>query len=385
MCPLPFMSFYGTANGSVVACCESQETPLAEPGTGADFFNNTAYRNLRQELVAGKKPALCEKCWKNESAGLKSNRIQAWEDVEKDIFGARPIEATTDGTVEPFPSFLELKCSNICNLKCRMCHPESSHRIMEDREIIDRYRDLRPWIDSPLRPTHLFDQIKNLPVHKASAIRVLQYSGGEPLMSREQFELTSRFADQYGHQIHLRYSTNLNNLNFEKYDVISLWKKFKHVHVKVSADGIEDVYDYIRVGGKFTVLVENIQRLQEAQIPQLQLAVGFTTQAYNVFQLPETVDFYSRLIGEGKITSYLLYFPTFMCIANMPDLLKEKVIKKLQKSKWDFSDKISYLENSPETDGTRDRWNLLLHYTADMERKYGITNGYAHLLEKYLS
>lgn len=378
------MSFYGTANGSIVACCESQETTLAEPGADSRFFNNLAYKTLRKDLIAGRKPSLCEKCWKNEKSGLKSNRIQAWEDVEKDIFGMRKLESDTDGTVEQFPSFLELKCSNVCNLKCRMCHPESSHRIIEDREIIDRYRDVRPWSETPLRPTHLFEDLKNLSPQQASGIRVLQYSGGEPLMSREQFELTSRFADLYGHQIHLRYSTNLNNLNFEKYDVIAIWRKFKHVHVKVSADGIDDVYNYIRVGGSFTTLVENIQRLKEAKIPQLQLAVGFTTQSYNVFQLPETVDFYSDLIGEGKITSYLLYFPTFMCISNMPDHLKEKVISKLQKSKWDFSDKISFLKNSPETEGTLDRWKVLMRYTEDMERKYNITEGYAHLLQKYL-
>jgi MoaA/NifB/PqqE/SkfB family radical SAM enzyme len=384
ICPLPFMSFYGTAKGTVVSCCEAQETQMSDVPTSMNFFNNEHYERLRRELLAGEKPALCKKCWKNEDVGLKSNRIQAWEDVERGIFGTRALQTSPSGEVEDFPSFLELKCSNVCNLKCRMCHPESSHRVIEDRDIIDHYRKGLPWSEKPLRPVQLFDQLKSLTDKQASAVRVLQYSGGEPLISREQFELTSRFADKYGHQIQLRYSTNLNNLTFEKYDVLTLWKKFKQVHVKVSADGIGDTYNYVRVGGNFDLLVENLHRLIDAQIPGLELAVGFTTQSYNVFQLPETVDFFSKIVGKDHITSYLLYTPSIMCIENMPDLIKKRVIQKLKNSSYDFSDKISFLENSQDTEVTRQRWGQFLKYTDEMERKYNITQGYQFLLEKYL-
>ncbi len=378
------MSIYGTARGTVVACCESQEAQMTDAPSSSNFFNSANYKTLRRELMSGHKPEMCLKCWKNEDANLKSNRIQAWEDFESGVFGHRSLKTSSEGVVEDFPSFLELKCSNLCNLKCRMCHPESSHRIIEDREIIDRYRNGQPWNETPLRPTVLFDQLKNLTYEQASSVRVLQYSGGEPLISREQFELTSKFADQFGHQIHLRYSTNLNNLNFEKYDVLSLWRKFKNVHVKVSADGIDDVYEYIRVGGSFTTLVENLNRLKEAQIPGLNMAVGFTTQSYNIFQLPETVDFYSSLIGKNHITTFLLYEPAFMCVDNMPDKIKVKVIDKLKKSSWDFSDKISFLENSPQTELSLKRWDQFLNYTDEMERKYNITRGFNFLLDKYL-
>jgi sulfatase maturation enzyme AslB (radical SAM superfamily) len=384
ICPLPFMSFYGTASGALVACCESQETVLAAAGENLiDSWKNKNYAQLRKDLISGKKPDLCKKCWKNEASGLKSNRQQALEDYEALLLNSQEARCTEDGLDAPFPSFIELKCSNVCNLKCRMCHPESSHRIAEDREIIDLYRKGLPWHTAPLRPTRLFEQLKSLPHQKLEKIRVLQFSGGEPLISSEQFELTSFLAKKYGHNIQLRYSTNLNNLTFEKYNVLDLWKSFRHVHVKISADGIDDVYNYIRVGGSFEILKKNMDKLLSAGLPKLDLAIGFTTQLYNIFQLPEFYDFFSQYLTPDRITSHMLYTPTLLCVENMPSELKLKVIEKLKRSRWDFSDKIKFLQES-EKNNSGKHWQNFVAYTAAFEKKYETQQGYDFLLEKYL-
>lgn len=385
ICPLPFISTYGTASGALVACCEAQETVLAPANANiADAWNSSAYVKLRQSLLSGEQPELCKKCWKNEAVGLKSNREQAFEDYEMSLLSSEIATCNTNGHMDTLPSFLELKCSNICNLKCRMCHPESSHRIMEDREIIDKYRKGLPWNTSPLKPTLLFDQLKNLNHNQLKDIRVLQFSGGEPLISREQFELTSYIADKYGDNIQLRYSSNLNNLIFEKYNVLDLWKKFRHIHLKISADGIGDVYDYIRVGGSFDLLKSNIEKILNENLVNLDIAIGFTTQSYNIFQLPEFLDFFGQFLHRDRITTHMLYTPTIMCIENTPDDLKNRIIKKLRSSRWNFSDKIQYLENSKTSETTERRWSDFLTYTQEMENKYNIKNGYLQLRDKYL-
>ena len=213
-------------------------------------------------------------------------------------------------------------------------------------------------------------------------LRVLQYSGGEPLISREQFEFTNHIADEFGENIHLRYSTNLNNLKFEQYDVINLWKKFNKVHVKVSVDGIHDVYDYIRVGGSFDTLVKNIDILQSAKLDNVDLAFGFTTQIYNMFQLPEFLDFFTQYIDIRRITTYLLYAPNFMCVENYPADIKEKIILKLESSKWDFKDKILFLKNSHNNNSIK--WESLLRYTKLLEEKNSPKYRFTDLIQKYL-
>jgi sulfatase maturation enzyme AslB (radical SAM superfamily) len=387
ICPLPFMSFYGTASGAVVACCESQETKMgAADSPLLSTWNNNAYKQLRKDLLKGKKPELCKKCWRNEASGLKSNRQQALEDYEAKLLNEESVLASLDGTCSSFPSFIELKCSNVCNLKCRMCHPESSHRILEDREIIDLYRKGLPWSPTPLRPTFLFEQIKNLKQHQLKKIRVLQYSGGEPLISREQFELTAFLAEKYGENIQLRYSTNLNTLTFEKFNAIELWKKFRHVHVKISADGIDDVYNYIRAGGSFEILKKNLDSLLSADLKHLDIAIGFTTQIYNIFQLPEFLDFFSNYVSADRITTHLLYTPTLFCIDNMPHELTNKIMLKLRSSRWNFSDKINFLEKNKKNSENTKNWQDFLSYTEAFEKKYNqVGSGYSYLLNKYLS
>lgn len=386
ICPLPFMSFYGTAGGQIVACCESQEIILSNEGESfKEAWNNQKYKKLRKELIEGKKPDLCKKCWKNEEEGLKSNRQQALEDIESGYYDNTDIITNQEGELKSYPSFIELKSSNICNLKCLMCHPESSHRIIEDKEIIEKYRKDLPWNTEPLRSERLVSHLINDDSEILDSIKILQYSGGEPLISAEQFELTNILSNKNAENIQLRYSTNLNNLTFEKYDALELWSKFKNVNLKISADGIYDVYNYIRRYGEFQTVVENLEFLKKRNLPNMTLGLGFTTQIYNIFQLPETIDFFSKYLDLPSISTHLLYTPSLLCIEIMPPKLCERIIKKLSSSKWDFSDKIHFLERVIENDNfSEKRWNRFLSYTKEIEGKNNIFNGYNYLSNKYL-
>lgn len=386
ICPLPFMSFYGTASGDIVACCESQDAVLSLQNEDlSGVWNNEVYKELRRALIDGERPEVCQKCWKNEDEGLKSNRMQALDDLNEGLYGYNVIPGChNDGSVNRLPTFVELKASNVCNLKCRMCHADSSHRVLEDIEIIRKYRYGFPERKSPLKADALIEQLKDNINELSATLKIIQYSGGEPLISREQFELTTLIGEKFGEKVQLRYSTNLNNLIFEKYDVIELWKKFKHVHVKISIDGIFDVYDYVRVGGKFDTLVRNLERLKKVNLPNIDIAIGFTTQAYNVYQLPEFLDFFTAYIDRPRISTHLLYTPQFMCVDSMPQDLRHKIAQKLRLSPWGLEPIANYLERVEETEKTKKMWNRLLNYTNDMEAKYGIKDGYQSLLQKYL-
>lgn len=384
-CPLPFLGFYGSAKGEIVPCCEAQETVMSNFGESfLETWNNSHYKKLRKAFLNGERPASCWKCWENEDNGQYSNRERARDDLDANFFGHSEFWTSDDGEVTDAPAFLELKPSNICNLKCRMCGPESSFRIGEDQEIIDEFRPGWVWPERPSRASELFNQIMSGGDDVASRIRVLQYSGGEPLVSEEQYRLTHHLAEKYGHQIELRYATNLTQLKFEKYQALEIWRKFKFVNVKISADGVGDVYDYIRVGASFDRLRENIEAVQELNLPNIRLMIGFTTQAYNAFQLPETYDVFHKLISDLSISSHLLFTPNIMSLDVYPPKLRERVIRKLQSSNWDFQSKIHYLKENEYSPLLEDRWNRLLSFTDAMEKKYGITNGFHYLLEKYL-
>lgn len=382
LCPLPFIHTYVTANGSLVACCESQETLMAESQESLQqMWNSQSYRQLRQELLSGKKPQLCQKCWSNEEMGVLSNREEMWRDFEAGLFGSQELNVNDDGVVDDFPRALEIKTNNLCNLKCRMCHPESSHRIGEDQEIIVKYRKNLPWSKKVLSSQNTVKALLGAGDRFLKNLSVVQYSGGEPLISDEQLELTQTLLKKNPEEIHLRYATNLTHLSYKQVEYPQIWKHFKKVHIKVSIDGIEDVYNYIRVGSSFQKVIENLHCLLDQRSSNVHVSIGFTTQAYNVFQLPEFLNYFEKIVPRSAITTHLLHSPKMMMVDVFPEKYKEKLIKKLKERK-DTQPIIGVLENSlfKEKD-----WQSLQDYTEEMEKKYNIRFGFNYLMEKYLS
>lgn len=380
ICPLPFMHSYITANGRSVACCEAQETKLNHSKeTFFDGWNNSNYRELRKQLIQGERPEVCKKCWKNEDLNIPSNRMDSWKHFENNRWGNQLLESTPEGEVTTPPVFLELKTTNLCNLKCRMCHPTSSSRIAEDREIISEFRSIS-WPDKILSSQKTIeDLLGSEPL--LSNLKVLQFSGGEPLISNEQVDLVEKLLDHSPEGIQLRYSTNLTQLSYKNIDYPSLWENFQHVNIKISADGIFDVYDYIRVGGRFEKLVENMERLAELNLSNLTINLGFTTQAYNVFQLPEFLKFFENHMPLQAISYPLLHTPEIMSLRALAPEFREKVLLKLKACSYDTDAAEKALERE-DFDPTL--WNQLLQYTKKMESKYGVEKGFEILMNKYL-
>lgn len=380
-CPLPFMHSYITANGSLVGCCESQETVLSNRGENfRQAWANANYQSLREALLKGEKPQACWKCWKNEDVGLRSNREEALADWHSGRWG-EPNQILKESLTPPQPVFVEMKCNNICNLKCQMCYPDSSHRLMEDRDILDKYRGRHAWSEKPLSSQMRIDELLHAESEDLKKIRVLQFSGGEPLLSREQYSVVKRLLTLNPEEISLRYATNLTHLRFEDFDYPNIWRQFRQVNVKVSMDGLNDVYDYIRVGAKFERILTNFKRLLDLQLPNLSLAIGFTTQVYNVFQVAEFVDYFAALIPRGAISTHILHKPDFFKIDAYPLELREKIVRKIRARRSDLESICTVLENAP---AQPEKWEKLQNYTREMEAKYANPNGFAKLLQRHL-
>ncbi len=346
------------------------------------MWNSQNYKNLRQALLRGEKPELCRKCWSNEEIGMPSNREDMWRDLETGLFGDPNLAVHEDFLVSETPAAIEIKTNNLCNLKCRMCHPESSHRVGEDKEIIVKYRKNLPWSQTVLSSGQTVGALFSEGDAFFKKLSVVQYSGGEPLISDEQLELTQKLMQFEPGKIHLRYSTNLTHLSYKKTSYPDIWRNFKKVHVKVSIDGVNDVYDYIRVGGHFEKVVENIKRLQDFQLPNLQLSIGFTTQAYNVFQLPEFLEYFEKIVPRNSITTHLLHSPKMMMVDVFPPAIRERLIHKLQSRRTDINNVIAVLQKSTSE---ASYWTALCNYTQELETKYSISFGFRSLLDKYLA
>lgn len=365
-CMLPFMHIYGSAGGDMVPCCEAQEIPLNNPGeTALESWNNENYKELRRALAKDERPERCNVCWHNEDSGIVSNR-QQWEDDNWEEF-SDIIEVNDDYSVNNSPRWIELKVSNFCNLKCIMCSTHSSYKRVNDLDIIKKYQT-DGHETRLLRPTTLFNSLNEWP-ELWDTVHTLQFTGGEPIINKEHYDLLESIPQHLKSKIKLRYASNLSYIKFKKYDLIKIWNEFKSVNIKISMDGVGDVYNFIRRDGDWDNVYSNMLALNS--YPTIDVAAGITVQAHNVFHMPEFYDFWKTSEVDLKfITANVLQTPRYLTPSVWPAEYREAIISKLK----DALDRhpemqrfINYIEsNQPNI---RD-YAKMRKYNRDIEERY---------------
>jgi len=365
-CMLPFMHIYGTAGGNIVPCCEAQEIPMNKPGeTALESWNNENYKELRRALAEDKRPERCEVCWHNEDSGIVSNR-QQWEKDNWNTF-SNIISVNDDYSVNNKPMWVELKVSNFCNLKCIMCSTHSSYKRVKDLDIIKKYTK-DGYETRLLRPTDLFASLNEWP-DLWDNVHTLQFTGGEPIINQEHYDLLEGIPTKVKSKIRLRYATNISHIKFKKYDLVEIWRQFKHVNIKVSMDGVEEVYNYIRQDGDWDTVYNNMLVLNAE--PSIDLAVGITVQSHNIYHMPEFYQFWKESPIDLKfITANILQTPKYLRPNLWPQPYRTKIIDRLREAyEWypEMERFITYMENNSPDELN---YTKMRKYTRDLENRY---------------
>ena len=265
-CPLPWIHLATHPHGSVTLCCESDMTNRASEAqnlprefltlhnTDYDFekmMNSDLFKNVRLEMLAGKMPAPCMRCYKTEQSGNESKRTRIGPDYYIDLENAKSI-TNTDGSLKELNfEFVELRLGNICNLACRSCNPQSSSKWISDWEKLNNRKFDMPQstFNWPLDEKFW----NNLSKH-CNNLKEVYINGGEPLLVDKHMNfLEFLVSNKLSQNIKLVYSTNSTIIN-DKY--IDLWKEFKQVEFMVSIDCLEDRNTYMRHPAKWDKTIE---------------------------------------------------------------------------------------------------------------------------------
>jgi sulfatase maturation enzyme AslB (radical SAM superfamily) len=132
----------------------------------------------------------------------------------------------------------------------------------------------------------------------------------------------------YGHQIEIKYATNLTTLGISTGRTVhDYWPYFRSVAVNVSLDGIGDVYNYIRGNSDWNQVVTNIKEIQK--IPNISRIVGaVTVQVSNILVLDQMIDY---LLNDLKIIfhTHRVEYPNVLSVQVLPEQLKQIAIGRL--------------------------------------------------------
>ena len=377
-CVLPWVSLETSPIGTVRPCCLAENELRDNAG---DKFNlataefatiqrSQDMQNLRQQFLAGEQPETCRKCWREERSGRTSKRMHTLDRLKHML----PDQAwTTDA--KPL-MFLDLKLGNICNLKCRICGSWSSSTFAteelanlapdQDKKSSFHYTMLRQgaW---PRENPVFWSELAGI----ADQIRYLEFTGGEPFMIAEHFDLLrSLVAAGLAPDIEIHYNTN--GTQWPR-DAASIWKYFKLVEIAFSIDDVGARFEYQRTNAQWSEVNENITRFRELRnhLPNIQLQVCSTINVFNVSYLEEL----SHWI-ESQQFDYvywnMMHEAYYFSISTLPEKAKRVIAQRLELAQVNAADTAEFkrvrdfMMAAPSLDGQVLRMKL-----ADLDRRRG--------------
>jgi MoaA/NifB/PqqE/SkfB family radical SAM enzyme len=329
-CVLPWVSLEASPVGTVRPCCLADDEIRDHTGQKFKLLtssfdqirNSNQMQQLRQSFINGEQPSTCRKCWAVEASGGTSKRMHTLNRLKH--MGISP-EWTDDA--KPL-MFLDLKLGNICNLKCRICGSWSSSQfaaeelkfVKDNKKQSFHYEMLQAgaW---PRENSQFWTELNN----SLSDIRYLEFTGGEPFLIQEHFDLLETLVEQgVAHQVEIHYNTNGTQYPAQ---AESIWRHFKHVEIAFSIDDVEQRFEYQRTNAVWTEVCANIEQFKHmrARNQNITLQVCCTINVFNVLYLADVADWIAQQDFDYVYWN-ILHDAPWLSIAHLPEQCKIRIV-----------------------------------------------------------
>lgn len=291
-CIAPWVHLHVPTQGPVLPCCEAKTDLGVIDRDGLEgVWNGTRMRQFRLRMLADEREPGCWKCHEMEASGTKSRRQFFNQEYAHHASSVAATDA--DGRSAPGPVSWDLRFSNLCNFRCRMCWHGSSSRWFEDAKALGELAAPNALIRNVENPRRFLDEL----AEHLDGLESVLFAGGEPLLMEEHYLIVASLAERGLRKVRLVYNTNLSELTFQGADVLELWNKFDDITVKASVDGVGARGEFIRKGFDWEVFLRNAKLLRQ-RCPHVAIECGMTISVFNVLHLPEL---HRALVEEGLI------------------------------------------------------------------------------------
>ena len=336
-CVLPWISLETSPIGTVRPCCLAEDELVDDAGAKfnlatAEFNtiqNSNSMRRLRQEFIDQKQPQTCRKCWREERSGRTSKRMHTLDRLKHMLAD----ETTWTQDAKPL-MFLDLKLGNICNLKCRICGSWSSSTFAteelanipttEDRKANYHYQMLRQgaW---PRENPSFWNEIDQVVDH----IQYIEFTGGEPFMIQEHFDLLKGIVDR-GRADAIEIHYNTNGTQYPEH-AEAIWSHFRHVEIAFSIDDVGARFEYQRTNAVWAEVEANILRFKQLRNrnSNITLQVCSTVNVFNVYYLEELAA-WNYAQGFDYVYWNMMHEAYYFSIGTLPAEAKAGITTKLR-------------------------------------------------------
>ena len=306
-CIAPWMTSHTWPDGRVLPCClyntdpadYDKSDPLIPPFGNVndselkDVWNSDKYKEMRVQMLDGKKPSGCSRCYHLEDNGGLSYRQKFTKDFEHTFELVNKTQS--DGYLNDMKLYAwDFRISNFCNFKCRSCGVDLSSSWHSDQiALFPEEADFRKkGLISVTDKSSFMDMIE--PHYQY--VEEIYFAGGEPLMMPEHYEILDKLVELNRTETAIRYSTNFSKLKFGKKNILDIWKNFKNLSLYISVDGVGKVGEYVRKGYNHQEFINNIKLFKESNIEYKELGYMVTYGSLNYLHL---FDLVLEFIREG--------------------------------------------------------------------------------------
>lgn len=354
-CILPWIGIETSPLGNIRPCCLNNENihenniDLELKNTSlTDAFNSSYMKKLRQDFIDGNKPASCQRCWDEEDSGRVSKRQNSWARLNTYV---KDIDFTNVDSGKLM--FLDLKLGNICNLKCRICGSFSSSKWAQEE--INIYTDNEKAKENlkngrwPRESEKFWQDLKQI----ISQTRYMEFTGGEPFLIEEHFELLE-FAVEQGLAKDIELHYNTNGTQFPKIG-LELWPHFKKVEIALSIDDIGPRFEYQRYGAKWNDVMRNLDKFYNLRETSnnIVLQLCMTSNVQNFYYIDEMCDWISKQKFDSVYFNVLhdaWYFNIGRLNAQAKDMINKKLKNYNGPYDYEVKNLLEFMENGEDSD-----------------------------------
>lgn len=270
-------------------CVYQTQTPIT---TLDEFMAGAEMQDLRHNKLFGTVPNKgCAQCTIPENIGLTSIRQQLlnkpWASAENKIY------------------MLDIFFGNTCNLGCIMCGPSWSSYSAEERYQAGMIPHRLPVVNNVQLALDTIDQLPDL--------KSISFLGGEFFLVKRNLELVDKII-----QKNLQCTITTNASVFTK-SMLEKLQQVKNLQLRISVDGTEDTYNFIRYPADWIQLNHNIDVLKN-QLPKTEYHINAVIQLLNIQNLHDLLEWANKKI-----------IPTHYQILSGPDYLSWKILTPVEK------------------------------------------------------
>ena len=273
-CAAPWRGLHINPRGDVKTCCAGDPNMLGNLNTRTieEILHGPVMQEIRQSIRQGKSHAYCYNCVQSERYGRSERN---WHNDVSPEF-----DCQTALDTEYLPTLIDVRWNITCNLSCNYCGDKCSSKWAALKQI--------PF-KSGARP--YYEQVCDyLEKHKES-IREVALVGGEPLLLPEN----ERLLDVIPKDCVVTLITNMS-VDLADNKVFKKLVNRKKVGWSMSFDNIDKRFEYVRYGGSWPLLVDNILKIKKLFTQGQWGGIHAVYNIYNATRLTELVD-WAKHIG----------------------------------------------------------------------------------------